>query len=436
MSSLKSLHKNIQRKEKHHTLVKNNDDIAKTQTAFYQVISNLYLTKKFISILKNLTSFRKPKWLNEMHFDIMNDLSFDYKNYQKLLKETNITPILKKKNLVRDFCEKTKESLYYISEFLPVFDPTRKFSIFWDSFVMLAISFYFIMIPFYIFISNNTLDQNFNFYIVKTVFLYILGFDILKSFFSSYYHKGLIVKNRKKIMLYYIKTNLFIDLLTLGPLIINPILSHLNLNLSLDFDSWYLEIPKLLFFLRYSRFVEISKKLGELVFVDKNIQSALSLVKLIFRIMILSHIFACMWYMIGNSRFYMSNNWIVNNDLNDSEWWMQYLYAYYFVCVTMNTVGFGDISPSNPLEVLFVIVFMFVACGIFAYSLNSIGIIVSDIWKRQNEFAKDLNIINQFMRDKSINFDLTMRVRKYLEYIWNEEKLEEVEQQVIFQYIR
>ena len=37
------------------------------------------------------------------------------------------------------------------------------------------------------------------------------------------------------------------------------------------------------------------------------------------------------------------------------------------------------------------------------------------------------------MREKNINFELTMRVRKYLEYIWNEEKLEEVEQQVFSQ---
>ena len=435
LESLKSFHKSKTRKDnKFSTIMKTAG--SKTQTAFYQVISNLYLTKKFISILKNLTSFRKPKWLKKLHFDMMNDLSFDYRSYQRFQqekKEKKIKSSFKKsKNfiLAKLFFEKFKELLIYSLEFMPIFDPNKKISIFWDSLVISAICFYFIVIPLDISFLYNIFEELSELYIIKLIFLYVLCFDVLKCCSSSYYHKGLLVKNRKKILVNYIKTHFLIDLITISPLLIHQICYHYNLSLSIYDNTWYLELFQLVFFVRYRHFIEISKKLGELVFIDKTIQSTVSLIKLIFRIMILSHIFACIWYMIGNNNIYPQDNWIVLNGLYDSPWWKQYLYAYYFVCVTMNTVGYGDITPHNPLEILFVIVFIFVACGIFAYSLNSIGIIVSDIWKRQNEFSKDLNIINQFMQEKNINFDLTMRVRKYLEYIWNEEKLEEVEQQV------
>lgn len=95
----------------------------------------------------------------------------------------------------------------------------------------------------------------------------------------------------------------------------------------------------------------------------------------------------------------------------------------------MNTVGYGDITPQNPLEIIFSIIFMFVACGLFGYVLNSIGNILHEISKRNNEFLKEKNMINQFMKEKKINYDLQMRVRKYLEFIWNEENVEVVEKQ-------
>lgn len=231
----------------------------------------------------------------------------------------------------------------------------------------------------------------------------------------------------------YLRTGFLIDIFTLAPVILHEFLQFRGANLSLtgvNINNQYLEALQLLFFFKYKQFTEISKKLGELVFIDRNIQNLVALLKLIFRIMVLSHIFACIWYLVGISGFYEQDNWVVKYGYDNEIWWKPYLYSYYFVCVTMNTVGYGDLTPQNPLEVGFIIVFIFLACGIFAYSLNSIGIIVSDMWKRENEFTKDLNIINQFMLEKKINFELTMRVRKYLEYIWNEEKVEEVEKQV------
>lgn len=42
----------------------------------------------------------------------------------------------------------------------------------------------------------------------------------------------------------------------------------------------------------------------------------------------------------------------------------------------MVTVGYGDIGPKNPYEVLLCIFTMLFTCGVFAYSINEIGSIV------------------------------------------------------------
>lgn len=50
-----------------------------------------------------------------------------------------------------------------------------------------------------------------------------------------------------------------------------------------------------------------------------------------------------------------------------------YIYAFYFATVTMCSVGYGDITPVNILEVLINTAFMIVSCVIFAYFISNIG---------------------------------------------------------------
>ena len=38
--------------------------------------------------------------------------------------------------------------------------------------------------------------------------------------------------------------------------------------------------------------------------------------------------------------------------------------------MTMITVGYGDITGTNTLEVLISVISMYIACGVFAFSIN------------------------------------------------------------------
>lgn len=44
--------------------------------------------------------------------------------------------------------------------------------------------------------------------------------------------------------------------------------------------------------------------------------------------------------------------------------------------MTMVTVGYGNIIPTNNIELATTNIIMFLACGVFAFSVNSIGVIV------------------------------------------------------------
>jgi hypothetical protein len=45
----------------------------------------------------------------------------------------------------------------------------------------------------------------------------------------------------------------------------------------------------------------------------------------------------------------------------------------------MITVGYGDVVPVNPGEKIFAIFTMLLACGVFAYTMNTMGTVLSSI---------------------------------------------------------
>jgi len=60
----------------------------------------------------------------------------------------------------------------------------------------------------------------------------------------------------------------------------------------------------------------------------------------------------------------------------------------------MVTVGYGDITAQNIHEIVCAIVMMFFASGIFAFSINSIGMILTNIDIQDQKYKRTLLQIN------------------------------------------
>lgn len=59
---------------------------------------------------------------------------------------------------------------------------------------------------------------------------------------------------------------------------------------------------------------------------------------------------------------------------------------------------------------------MFIACGVFAYSFNLIGSIISEMNKKEEEFKLKLKKVNIYLENRNIDSELKFEVLQFLEY--------------------
>jgi hypothetical protein len=95
----------------------------------------------------------------------------------------------------------------------------------------------------------------------------------------------------------------------------------------------------------------------------------MSIIKLFFIILVINHIFACMWiklHFIQIKENSFSLTWLSPLDIeNEGDWLNMWINAFYFSNVTMITVGYGDILPKTPAEKLFNVFNMLISCAVF-----------------------------------------------------------------------
>ncbi|KRX04525.1 Cyclic nucleotide-binding protein [Pseudocohnilembus persalinus] len=121
--------------------------------------------------------------------------------------------------------------------------------------------------------------------------------------------------------------------------------------------------------------------------------------------MFVSHLFAILWIFVGKIDQQNQSTWIQNAQIQDKQWYIQYLHSYYFVVVIMITVGFGDINPTNNIEIILCIITMLIACGVFAY--------VQQVKEYLQYFWKEYDLENKNL-EKEVIDQLSLSLKKQL----------------------
>ncbi|EAR84898.2 cation channel family protein (macronuclear) [Tetrahymena thermophila SB210] len=237
------------------------------------------------------------------------------------------------------------------------------------------------------------------------VCVFVFCIDIFIRSNTQYNEQGNKIEVHKQILQNYIKKRLVIDIISL---------------ISLNRTYFKSNFCSLLFFLRifYStRIVDIFK---EQFLLRVHISGIISLILLFSQALYFCHIFSCSFLYLGLYQKSFGEGWLVTFQLDQSSNLEQYLHSYYFSVVTMTTIGYGDYTAKTSIEYCFMIVFMIVSCGIFGYTINSIGNILYDFKLKRDQFLQQLAQINKYFKFYNTDLTLQSRARKYIEYTYSD----------------
>ena len=314
--------------------------------------SYLTLKAKPIKQKKN----ESPKGFGD--FVLMMDNKAEYKKMvldnakKKIWKVINKIKNNKGKDLSKIIKDPSKIKWYIIN---PV---QNKYKTIFDSIFYLLLYIDFLFTPYEYLIYQGSYQ-----YYRIMAFDIFFAIEILSHFFIAYYdvNNKFYVTDLKKICINYIKGEFFICLFYVLPLY-------------LIYST--LEIFRLIKLYKYPTVNNQIKRLATwlLSFIIKNNAICSQIVRIFtffLSICYITHMCACIYCFLG-LRF--DDSWIYfHSDLLDTDSYSDiYISSYYFIIETLSSTGYGDLTPNNYAEILFIMFCQIFTCGLYAYLLSNI----------------------------------------------------------------
>ena len=129
-------------------------------------------------------------------------------------------------------------------------------------------------------------------------------------------------------------------------------------------------------------------------------------------------------YWLGLSAHWITCGWVALRDhAAAATAWTRYLDALYWCVTTLTTVGYGDVTPANNAQTLYVIGVMIIGVGVYAYIIGNIASILTNIHPARTRYLEQRERLTAFMHYRHIPRDLQQRVRNYYDYLWEQRRV-------------
>ncbi|CAD8119378.1 unnamed protein product [Paramecium sonneborni] len=128
---------------------------------------------------------------------------------------------------------------------------------------------------------------------------------------------------------------------------------------------------------------------------DYNIDLRIRRVVTIFLDMvILTHIFACLWFWIARIDEFNQDTWVIREKVYDFNIEKQYIICFYWAIQTVTVIGYGDIAAHTSYEFFLQIFWMLIGVGFYSFTIGDITCILVNINPRQ-EYEDQLILLEE-----------------------------------------
>lgn len=317
-------------------------------------------------------------------------------------------------------------SVDYTNSYL-IFKPTLLFFIIWDYISILLILYQCFMIPFRIFfIISSTNDTVLNIFEFTQDFFFLI--DIIINFNLGYISKGVLVLNRKRIFFNYVKFWFWLDFISSFPFqIFIDFENYSSFRVITTEDSIGIhEFVSLLRIIKIVKLFKLKSRIYDMrinfiyrfliiILGNRIYLLTIEFIKIFIFIIIFIHWISCIWYYFQyKDSQYMDSSPIEN-----------YINSFYFIFITVLTIGYGDISPSTSSERIFISIIQIISGLIFSMIIANIGSLMNRLELTNTKTYLE-DVIDKFLVENSISVLLRKKIYNYLnrKYILQKENID------------
>ncbi|CAD8190321.1 unnamed protein product [Paramecium pentaurelia] len=372
--------------------------------------------------LKNLTNF---------HLSFLNDKAIG--NISFVQRQTSFKIFIDRlltKKLLRIFKPFVDNLIQHIKA-LPLLYPESTKIVLWDILAISSKLYFLYLIPLELAWTNRSLLYN-RYYSSTIIMLIILFIDFIVGLNTAYYNAGSLITNRIQILKHQFTKSFGLEWIsTIILIILFIICKKTDTMINVTENPVYLILLSVL-----SHQINVHYKTSQYELalnLSKKVSSCLELLKFLLLLFYVIHLFSCLWFWVG---YYSKENyeftWLDTlKDLSIIDWTDEYLQSFYYVCVTMFTVGYGDITPKSGLEKSICIFLILISSIQLPYSINTVGSIIEKISDYGEETKNKLRTINSYMNKKRVPYNIQNQIRQYLNHYWESLQGQDTEEEKV-----
>jgi len=331
-----------------------------------------------------------------------------------------------------------------ISKYRFIVLPNSRFRTTWDTILLVLLTYVALFTPFQIALlgAEHTYPRYkewFGFFLLDRLIDFFFLADICINFRSPWYSpEGHVVFNQKLATSRYLRSWFFLDFFSLLPFD--------AVGLFFSGNTAALRFPKLLKIARLTKLMKMLRASRTIRRLEQNINvkyGIIRLCKFFVAIILVGHWLGCGLNLSHDlSNYDPELHCVSDGSVSIQSWvdtlycsgecdhdnvfvggcttYQKYLTSIHWAIMTLTTIGYGDISPQNESEMIYVIFGMLIGAGFFSYVLGSCCSLVDGLDAMAIKFQEQLDTINTYMEICSIPKTLRHRIRAY---IWNKKML-------------